>query len=430
MNNEQSTTSRREFLKTSAALTGTLAAPLILTSKTHAISPGETLRVGLVGCGGRGTGAAGQALGADQNIVLTAMGDAFEDNLQRGLASIRKERGDKVKVTPDHCFVGLDAYKKVIESGVDVVILASPPGFRPQHFKAAIEAGKHVFAEKPVAVDAPGVRMILAAAAEAKKKNLCVASGFCWRSHLPKRATFQKVLDGAVGDISTVYSTYNTGPVKDVTIRKEAWSDMEFQMRNWYQFSWLSGDHIVEQAVHSLDMMSWAMGDVPPIQAMATGGRQVRQSSGNIYDHFAVVYEYENGARGFHFCRQMSGCANDYSVNMAGTKGKCLVDCTRTRHQITGETTWRYQGPTNDMYQTEHDELFAAIRNDKPINHGTWMAQSTMLAIIGRMAAYTGQMITWDQAMNSQEALPPKEIAWDAPLAIPPVAMPGRTKFV
>ena len=428
---QQASTSRREFLKNSgAAVGGALAGPLILARSSFAQSPGETLRVGLIGCGGRGSGAAAQALNADKNVVLTAVGDAFEDQLQHGLASLKKQIPDKVKVEPDHCFTGLDAYQKVIESGVDLVVLATPPGFRPTHIKAAIDAGKHVFAEKPLAVDAPGVRAVLAAAEEAKKKNLSLVSGFCWRSHYPKRATFQKIHDGAIGDIVTVYSTYNTGPVKPDTIRKPEWTPMQVQVRNWYQFSWLSGDHIVEQAVHSLDMMSWAMGDAAPVRVSANGGRQVRKSLGNIYDHFAVVYEYENGARGFHVCRQITGCSNDYSVNIAGTKGKCLVDCSRTQHRITGEHSWTYSGDNNEMYQTEHDEMFAAIRKGKPLNQGSWMALSTMLAIAGRMAAYTGKTLSWDEIMNSQERLGPENPTWDTPIDIPPVAMPGTTKLV
>jgi len=420
---------RREFIKSSAA--AAIAAPFILTSSARGQdSPGDTLRIGLVGCGGRGSGAAAQALSADKNVALVAVGDAFEDQIKRGLTGLQKTHPEKVKVEPEKCFAGLDAYKKVIESGVDVVILASPPGFRPMHLQAAIEAGKHVFAEKPMAVDAPGVRMVLAAAEEAKKKNLSLVSGFCWRSHYPKRATFRKVLDGAVGQIQSVYSTYNAGPVKDHINRNPDWTPMQTQVRNWYQFTWLSGDHIVEQAVHSLDMMSWAMGDVPPTRITGHGGRQVRTYLGNIYDHFGIVYEYENGAKGFHFCRQIPGCSNDYAVSIAGNKGRCLVDCSRGIHRITGDESWNYEGDKNDMYQTEHDEMFAGIRTGKPMNHGSWMAQSTMLAIAGRMAAYTGQTITWEQAMKSQESLMPADLSWDAPIDVPPIAMPGKTQLI
>ena len=423
-------TSRRDFLKNSGvAVSGAFAAPFILTPSSFAQSPGETLRIGLVGCGGRGSGAAAQALAADKNVQLTAVGDAFEEPAHRAIKGLTKVAGDKVKVEPDQIFHGLDAYQKVINSGVDVVLLASPPGFRPAHIKAAIDAGKHVFAEKPMAVDAPGVRAVLAAAEEAKKKNLSLVSGFCWRSHFPKRETFEKVHNGAVGDIHTIYSTYNTGPVKPDTVRKDGWTDMETQVRNWYQFTWLSGDHIVEQAVHSLDMMSWAMRDVAPVRVSGNGGRQARTSSlGNIYDHFAIVYEYENGVRGFHHCRQTTGCSNDYSVNIAGSKGRCLVDCSRGQHRISGETSWSYAGTNNEMYQTEHDEFFAAIRAGKALNHGEWMARSTMLAIAGRMAAYTGQTIMWEDAMNSQESLVPANLSWNAPVEFAPVAIPGRSK--
>jgi predicted dehydrogenase len=419
---------RRAFLKASSS--AALAAPFVLASRGHGASPGDIMRVGLVGCGGRGSGAANQAMKADKNVRITALGDAFPEPIHVSLNSLKKASPEQVTATPENTFVGLDAYKKVIESGVDVVILASPPGFRPMHLKAAIDAGKHVFAEKPMAVDGPGVRLVLAAAEEAKKKHLSLASGFCWRSHLPKRETFKRVLGGAVGDIHTIYNTYNAGPVKPETPRKDGWTDFEWQVRNWYQFVWLSGDHIVEQAVHSLDMMAWAFGDKPPLSCTGHGGRQTRTSGGNIYDHFAIVYEYEGGARGFHFSRQIPGCANDYSVQIAGNKGRCLVDCSRGRHQITGENPWRYDGEQNDMYQTEHDELFTAIRTGKPINHGTWMAHSTLLAVMGRMAAYTGQTVTWDDALNSKENLLPATLTWDAPLPVAPVPMPGKTKVV
>jgi myo-inositol 2-dehydrogenase/D-chiro-inositol 1-dehydrogenase len=432
--NQPENPSRRNFIKTSSvAVAGGLLLPRLGFQSFGAANTGP-LKIGLVGCGGRGTGAAGQALNADKNVVLAAAADVFQDRLQIGLDAIRGEANvrDKVKVQPDHCFVGLDAYQKLLASDVDVVILATPPGFRPTHLKAAIAAGKHVFCEKPMAVDAPGLRTVLAAAEEAKKKQLSLASGFCWRSHYPKRETFSRVLDGAIGKIQTIYSTYNTGPVKEATLHGPGWSDLEKQLRNWYQFAWLSGDHIVEQAVHSLDMMSWAMGDTPPVRATAVGGRQVRTSWGHIYDHFGVTYEYENGARGLHQCRQQSGCSNDYSVHMAGTKGNCTVDCSRNQHIITGDNAWRYasKAPVIDMYQVEHNEFFASIRSGNLINHGKWMAQSTLTAIMGRMAAYTGQTITWEQALNSQETLAPEKIEWDAMLTVPPVPMPGVTKLV
>jgi predicted dehydrogenase len=313
---------------------------------------------------------------------------------------------------------------------VDVVILATPPGFRPIHLKAAVEAGKHVFCEKPMAVDGPGVRSVLASAELAKKKNLSLVAGFCWRYNSGERAIMQQVHDGAIGEPLALYNTYNTGPIWSRE-RKSNWTDMEWQMRNWYYFTWLSGDHIVEQAVHSLDKMAWAMKDVPPVQCMAHGGRQVRTEPvyGHIFDHFSVVYEYASGARGFHFSRQQANCATDNSDYIIGSKGIARVKAFGPL-SISGEKSWRFSGPRPDMYQVEHDELFASIRKEKPINDGVWMAHSTLLAIMGRMAAYTGQIITWEQALNSQENLMPTKLDWDAPLPVPPVAMPGKTAFV
>jgi myo-inositol 2-dehydrogenase / D-chiro-inositol 1-dehydrogenase len=424
--------SRRKFLKsTGSALFGSGLAFNILTSPKAFAANSDTLKVGLIGCGGRGTGAAKQALNADENVVLTALGDVFEDRLTSCHEVLTKILPEKVKVSKENQFIGFDAYQKVIDSGVDVVLLATPPGFRPDHLTAAIDAGKHVFCEKPVAVDAPGVRKVLEAAKKAKENNQSLVSGFCWRYHYPKRASFEKVLGGAVGDIHAVYNTYNTSTLWSKP-RQPGWTEMEYQLRNWLYYNWLSGDHIAEQAVHSLDMMSWAMGDVPPKSAVATGGRQVRTDPefGNIYDHFAVVYEYDNGAKGYHFSRQQLNCANSYAVDIAGTKGKVLVDCTRGLHQIDGVEKWRYQGEQNDMYQTEHDELFASIRNGKPMNDGEWMAQSTLLAIMGRMAAYTGQEITWDMALNSQETLGPDHYSWDLEVPVAAVPLPGITKYI
>src|SRR5260221_396592 len=256
--NENKLSSRREFLKTSAVIGGALAAPAILPGKLFGAAHSDTLKVGLVGCGGRGSGAASQALSADKNVVLTAMGDAFDDKLKGSLANLEKseEYGDRVKVDPDHCFVGLDAYQKVIDSGVDVVLLATPPGFRPVHLTAAIAAGKHVFTEKPMATDAPGVRMVLAAAEEAKNKNLSVVAGFCYRYNTGVRAIMDKIHQGAIGDVRSLYTTYNTGSVWSPFPRQPEWTDMQYQVKNWYYYSWLSGDHIVEQAVHSIDKMS------------------------------------------------------------------------------------------------------------------------------------------------------------------------------
>ena len=425
--------SRREFVKTagSTIVAGSLGLNVLSKSDLSWYNNSDTLKVGLIGCGGRGTGAALQATKADPNVILTAMADVFQDRLEESLDNLKNENPDKIKVAKENQFIGFDAYKKVLESDVDVVILTTPPCFRPGHLEEAIAAGKHIFCEKPVAVDSPGIKRVLKVAKEAKAKNLALMSGFCWRFHSPKRETYSRLLDGAIGDILDVYNTYNTGALwfKD---RSYEWSDQEFWMRNWLYQNWLSGDHIVEQAVHSLDLMSWALGDVLPVSATGTGGRQSRTEDqfGNIYDHFAIVYEYSNGVRGYHFSRQQKGCSRSYAVRMNGTKGQCIIDVSN-RHEIIGRKNWKYEGADNDMYQTEHDELFASIRQGNPFNDGIRMANSTMLAIMGRMVAYTGQTLSWDDALNSEEKLSPEveEFKWDMKLPDIPVAKPGITKF-
>jgi predicted dehydrogenase len=360
------------------------------------------------------------------------MGDVFEDRLEEAYAVLIKVAREKVKVEKKNKFIGFDAYQKVINSGVDVVLLTTPPGFRPDHLTAAVNAGKHVFCEKPVAVDAPGVRKVLAAAKIAKNKSLSLVSGFCFRYDFPNRATFGRILNGDVGQINTV-STFRNGGELWYFPRKEDWTDMTYQMRNWYYYNWLSGDFIVEQSVHSLDMMSWIMGDVMPIKAIGTGGRQVRTDKkyGNIFDHFAVEFEYANGAKGYHFTRQQSATSNRNSVDVMGNQGVASINI-GSKYEINGKEKWKYEGEKNNMYQTQHDELFAAIRSGKPINDGEWMANSTMLAIWARMVGYTGQTITWDQAINSSQSLGPniEDYHWDLAWEMPPIAVPGQTKFI
>ncbi len=376
---------RRDFLATSAAaLSG--AALASLPGATPAVHAGgsDVLRIGLVGCGSRGTGAATQALNADPHVKLVTLGDAFADRLQSSLENLRRddEIAKKIDVTPERCFVGFDAYKQVLASDIDVVLLATPPHFRPAHLKAAVEAGKHAFVEKPV-----------------------------------------------VGDITALHCTYNIGYLWNYP-RKPGWSDMEWQLRNWLYFTWLSGDHIVEQHIHSLDKMAWAMKDEPPVKASGMGGRQVRTGPefGNIFDHHAVVFEYKSGVKLFSYCRQLSRCANEVSDFIIGTTGTCDV----MHHAITGARPWRYKAPPglkDDMYQNEHDAMYAALRAGKPINNGDYMTKSTLMAILGRMATYTGQVITWEMALNSKENLTPSHYEF-GPLPVPPVALPGVTKFV
>jgi len=431
--NEQLTTTRRQFLKTSAIAGTALLAPAILPARGAATDDSSTLKVGLVGCGGRGTGAAGQALAADKNVALTAMADVFQEQLKASLETLQQQAPDKMKVEPDHCFVGLDAYQKLIDSGVDVVLLATPPGFRPVHLKAAIAAGKHVFCEKPVATDAPGVRSVLETVEEARKKKLSLVSGFCWRYNLAERALFERIHDGAIGDIRAMYATYYTGavrPMPPASERPASMSDLEWQLRHWYNFGWLGGDGLVEQAVHAIDWMLWAMKDQHPEKAMAVGGRQIPSEGGNIFDHFEVNYEFSGGTRGFLGSRQQDRCANDNSGTFFGTKGTGRELGFAAMPWIHGETQWTYKGPRPDMYQVEHDEMFASIRSGQPINNGVRMAHTTLAAIMGRMAAYTGQEITWDMALNSQQVLVPEKLDWKTPVPVPSWAMPGRTKFV
>jgi myo-inositol 2-dehydrogenase/D-chiro-inositol 1-dehydrogenase len=427
-------TDRRSFLKKSGIvmLGSTLAYQTGFGAPLFSSSAKSTIKVGLIGCGGRGTGAAAQALQADPDVVITALGDVFEDRLETAYNALTTIDPKRVKVDKKKKFIGFDAYQKVIDSGVDVVLLTTPPAFRPDQLTAAINAGKHVFCEKPVAVDAPGIRKVLDAVKKAKEKNLALVSGFCFRYDLPSRGVFSRVLNGDVGDIRTV-TTFRNGSGNWSNPRQPDWNDLTYKMRNWHYQNWLSGDFIVEQAVHSLDMMSWAMGDKMPVSATGTGGRQVRVNEiyGNIYDHFAVEFEYANGAKGYHFCRQQEGTSHRNTVDVLGTEGNAFVNV-GTRYEISGKNNWKYEGDKKNMYQIQHDELFASIRNGKPINNGEFMANSTLLAIWSRMAAYTGQTVSFDQALNSNVVLGPKidEYNWDLKWQNLPVALPGATKII
>ncbi|MDA0934273.1 MAG: Gfo/Idh/MocA family oxidoreductase [Planctomycetota bacterium] len=417
--------SRRQFIASSGAAVASTSLAPSLSAGVH-IGGDEVIKVGLIGCGGRGTGAARQALKADASARLVAMGDAFIDRLEPSLNSIKNsDVGPQVVVDEEHKFTGFEAYKSVIDS-VDVVLLCATPHFRPRHLRAAIEAGKHVFCEKPVAVDAPGVRHVMETCRMAKEKNLNVVSGLCYRYQDAKRDVIQKVHEGAVGDIVSLQCTYNTGFLWHRG-RQPEWSEMEYQLRNWLYWTWLSGDHIAEQSIHSLDKILWAMKDVPPAKVTASGGRIVRTDPkfGNIFDHFNTVFEWESGPKLFHSCRQWGGADADVSDYVFGTKGTAALQS----HYVTGENEWRFRGRPSDMYQQEHDEFFAAMRNGTPINNGDYMCKSTLMAIMGRMSAYTGKTITWEQALNSQLDLTPAEYAW-GDIETRPVAQPGVTPFI
>lgn len=411
---------RRAFLGATAAAAA-LEIPFV-----HASAPRETLKVGLIGCGGRGTGAAQQALNADSNVQLVAMGDLYPDRLKTSLKQIEQEAAPgKVDVPADRQFSGFDNYKKVIALS-DVVLLCEPPHFRPIHLKAAIEAGKHVFAEKPVAVDAPGVRSVLETCALAKRKKLAVVSGLCMRYSDRLREAAKRIHGGQIGKPLLVQAN-DLRSGRWARPREEGWDDITYQTRNWYNFTWLSGDFNVEQHVHMLDVAAWMLGDRYPVKAVGTGGRQVLTGPeyGNIYDHFSIHYEYEDGTSLWAHARQQPGCKNDISVKISGTTGNA--------HLSSGATCkvgdWAPEGKGNDVYQTEHNELFKSIRMGEPINNGEYMSKSTLLAIMGRMAAYTGQQIGWEQALNSKEDLSPKQYA-PGENPVPGPAIPGKTKFV
>jgi myo-inositol 2-dehydrogenase/D-chiro-inositol 1-dehydrogenase len=433
MNDDHSISGRRDFLKTTGAALGTAIGagfPAIIRAQTVT----NAIKVGLVGCGGRGSGAAGQALTADDYNELTAVADIAQSQIDRCLTSLKRnaKNGPRVKVEPANQFLGLDAYQKVIDSGVDVVLLATPPGFRPTHLAAVIAGNKHVFCEKPVSTDAPGVRWVLETTEKAAQKKLSLVAGFCWRYSNYIQDTFAQVESGAIGKLIAYYATYYTSPVKPMppeSSRPAGMSDVEWQIRNWYNFTWLCGDSIVEQAVHSVDKISWAMHDVDPVSCVGVGGRAIPAEGGNIFDHFEVNYIYPDGSRAFLANRQIVGCYNENSDYMLGTDGTCTIG-RGPIPKIEGKVNWVYSGQKYDMYQREHDLLFASIRKDQPMNDGKRMAHTTLLALMGRMAAYTGKEVTWDAAMNSQEKLFPDKLEWDGHHEIPPLAKPGVTKLV
>ncbi len=417
---------RRQFLKHSAAASAALSV-MAFPKNVHAAGS-DTFRIGVIGCGGRGTGAVVNALTADPNAQLVAMGEAFSDRAASCLQALKETEkvASRIAVDPEHVFTGFDAYKGVIDSDVDVVILATPPHFRPEHLKYAIDAGKHCFVEKPIAVDAPGVKSVMETCAEAKRKNLAVVSGLGWRYDQGVKATMQQIEDGAIGDIISIESSYNARTLWHRGDKPD-WSRMEYQVRNWIYYTWLSGDHIVEQAIHSLDKTAWLQGDASPVRAMGMGGRQQRTAKkyGHIFDHHTVFYEYANGVRVYFTCRQQKNCTVHVDELVLGTKGTAKI----LEHEIDGETKWRYDGPKPSPYVVEHEALFKSIRDGSPINNGQYMCNSTMIAIMGRMCTYTGQTLTWEQAIESQERLGPTEYQW-GDMPEPSVAIPGITEFV
>jgi len=381
---------------------------------------GSELKAGLIGCGGRGTGAAINYLRAGPNLTLSAMGDVFKDRIDGSLKKINDETG--ASVPPERCFVGFDAFQKVIDSGVDLVLLATPPHFRPEHFAAAVSAGKHVFMEKPLAVDPVGIKSIIETAGQAMTKNLCVVTGTQRHHQKQYLETYYRIADGAIGDIVAARCYWNQSQLwyRD---RQESWSDMEWMIRDWVNWTWLSGDHIVEQHVHNIDVINWFAG-MHPVKAVGFGGRH-RRVTGDQYDFFSVDFEFENGMHCASMCRQIDGCANNVSEFVVGTKGSS--NCADTIFKHDGTVAWKFDpGETEPKspYDQEHVDLVTAIRTSEPINEARATAESTMCGIMGRVSAYTGKEVTWQEMMDSDMRLGPSAyelgpVDMEAVIAVP-----------
>ncbi len=439
--------SRRDFVRGSAALVGgALVSQLPIGMNAYAAGS-DVIKIAVIGCGGRGTGAADQALSTKSNVKLVAMVDAFKDRLDESYKNLTTKHSskDKIDVPEKNRFVGFDGYKQAIALA-DVVILATPPGFRPMHFEEAVKQGKHVFMEKPVATDAPGIRRVLAAAEEAKKKKLNVVVGLQRRYQQQYREAISRLNEGAIGEITGGQVAWNDAGVwvrQRADLEKQAGrkvTEMEYQMRNWYYFVWLCGDHILEQHVHNIDVANWVKNGYP-VQASGMGGRQVRtgKDNGEIFDHHAIEFTYADGAVISSQCRHMPGCSKKVAESFQGTKGKIdLADGGKALlTDWKGNSIWSFRSKdAPNPYQVEHDELFAAISNGSPyINNAEYGAKSTMTAIMGRMATYSGQVITWDEALNSEVSVMPTTFAWDAPTPTKPdengyypIPVPGKTK--
>ncbi len=406
----EKTTSRRNFLTTSAAVIPAAAFTGLAGNAVGYVAASDVLRVGMVGCGPRNAEAAEQALTADKGVRLVAMADLVLDRIQETRTALKVKFSDQVAVNDDHCFTGFDGYKKVIESS-DVVLIANAAKFHPMHMMAAIQAGKHVFVEKPHAIDPAGIKVVIAACELARKKNLSVLSGLQSRYTPMYQEAIKRVHDGAIGDIVAIEERYFRGPYR-LRERKPGMSEVEHQGANMYHFHWLGGDDILQSLVHNLDRANWSMKGQPPVRCMGLGGRSTLHAEiyGNVFDHHTVLYEFANGVHMHAFCRAIPGCYNETSSQLVGTKGRCFT----MKGRIEGEHPWQYSGPKmysavhTNPYQIEHDEFFKAIRSGNPLNCGDYMAQSTMLGIMGQLSCYSGKEVTWAQAMASDFYYAPK----------------------
>ena len=416
--------SRRQFIKSSAVAT----AGALAYSNFAWAQGSDRMRVGLIGCGGRGSGAANDCCSSADGVELVAMADVFKDRLDGARKNLGGSLKEKFKVTDETAFSGLDAYQKLLATNVDMVLLTTPPGFRPVHFKAAVEAGKHVFMEKPVAVCPTGVRTVIEAAGQADKKKLSVVAGTQRRHEARYLETMKRIHDGAIGELVGGQCYWNGGGTGSPR-KPESMDEMQkihWQIRNWYFFTWLSGDHVVEQHIHNIDILNWAF-KAHPEKAYALGGRQVRTNvtDGHIFDHFGAELEYPNGIRTVSMCRQQDGTDQNVSEHVVGTKGHADPG-----GWIEGAEKWKFSGKGVNPYVQEHTDLIASIRESKPINEGKRVAESTMSAIMVRMSAYTGKIVTWDFAMKSTLNLMPEKVDLDMELPIPAVATPGKTPLV
>ncbi len=427
-------TSRRTFLKTSATTVSAVALGGLNIARVAYAAGSDVLRVGMIGCGGRNSGAAVQALTADPGARLVAMCDIFMDRVKSKRAAIQQARPDQVAVDDDKCFTGFDGYQQVLEN-VDVVLIANAAKFHPWHTMAAIQAGKHVFTEKPHGIDPRGLKLMKAACDLAKEKKLSVVSGLHSRHHPGYAETVQRIHDGAIGDIVAIEENFLRAPY-GVTDRKQGLTELEWQCSTQYHFVWLSGDDVVQSLVHNVDRATWAMKELPPVNCHGLGGRSTMtdQKYGDVFDHHSVVYHYANGVRMYAFCRTTTGCYNESSSLIHGSKGQASITACR----IWGENNWRWQGQA-DPYQIEHDKLFASIRSGKPLNHGDYMVRSTMIGVMGQLSCYTGKEISWEQINASDFYYPPvPEDCHDGmepptkpgPDGSYPVFVPGRTRLI
>lgn len=430
--------SRRDFIKSTAAVSA--AAMLSGTEKLFAAGS-DKIRVGLIGCGDRGTGAAWDCAQSAPNVEIYALADVFPDKIEYALNKYTKEdpaeasaymggrlKDEQMNVTPGRCFVGFDAYKKLLATNVDLVVLACPPHFRPRHLAAAIKADKDVFMEKPVAVDPPGIRSVIESSELASKKNLAIVAGTHRRHMASYPEIIKRIHNGDIGEIVAAQAYWLSGGQDwHLNLRQPGWSDMEWQIRSWPFFTWLSGDFIVEQHIHNLDVINWAL-QSHPVTCVAMGGREVRTGPeyGNIYDHFAAEFEYPNGVRILSMCRQINGAHGRVEERVVGTNGSALVEST-----ISGPNAYKYEGPTPDPFIQEHTDLIGSIRAGEPLNEGKRVAESTMCSIMARTSAYTGRALKWDWVMNASELdLSPRAYDFGIDLPVRPVAVPGKTKLV